>query len=118
MNDEAVDYRIIYCGQIANFCYIKRTNKKDRFSLKNDFVSLGNVNEIFSNDELLKINLFCKTFEIDFAEIDILRDKNSKKIYIIDVNKTPIGPPLELNLFEKIKVITVSSSLFIKNFCN
>lgn len=60
-------------------------------------------------------NLFS---EIDFAEIDILRDKNSKKIYIIDVNKTPIGPPLELNLFEKIKVITVSSSLFIKNFCN
>ena len=30
---------------------------------------------------------------IDYGELDILRDNNDGRIYIVDANNTPSGPP-------------------------
>ena len=41
------------------------------------------INKVFNNDEVEKINQFCKEIGAEYCELDILRDK---EIYIIDVN--------------------------------
>ncbi|MDQ6770676.1 MAG: hypothetical protein M3Z54_11900, partial [Gemmatimonadota bacterium] len=34
---------------------------------------------------------------MDFGELDVLRDRNSGKIYVVDANNTPAGPPTVLS---------------------
>lgn len=41
------------------------------------------INEIFNNEEVKKINEFCKEIGAEYCELDILRDE---ELYIIDVN--------------------------------
>jgi len=41
------------------------------------------INEVFTYDEVQKINEFCKEIGAEYCELDILRDK---ELYIIDVN--------------------------------
>ena len=67
------------------------------------------VKTVLSLDEQEKITWFCKLLKVDYAELDVLRDNDSKLIYIVDVNPTPWGPP---NHLEKHKVKESKQKLF------
>lgn len=45
--------------------------------------------EVLNNDEVDKILLFSKKFGMDYGELDVLRDIDDGKIYIVDANNTP-----------------------------
>ncbi len=49
------------------------------------------TSEVFSNTEQQQIASFCQQIGLDFGDLDILRDKLTDKIYIIDANKTGGG---------------------------
>ena len=51
--------------------------------------------------------------EVDFCEFDVLRHKGNQKIYIIDVNKTPYGPPEPLNRKDKVIALKKLSDAFM-----
>jgi hypothetical protein len=46
----------------------------------------------------------------------VLRDNHSKLIYIIDVNKTPYGPPNGLSSEETKKAVDLLTKSFVKAF--
>lgn len=46
---------------------------------------------VFSVEEQQQITEFCKQIGLDFGDLDILRDKYSGEMYIIDANKTGGG---------------------------
>ena len=50
------------------------------------------------NNEIVLINKFCESFGLEYGEIDVVRDFSSGNIYILDVNKTPWGPPNGLSI--------------------
>ena len=52
--------------------------------------------------------------KVDFCEFDVLRHKGNQKIYIIDVNKTPYGPPEPLNKRDQEKALKILSNAFIQ----
>ncbi len=54
--------------------------------------SIKEPDEVFSNKELQQVKAFTKAIGMDYGELDILRDRDDGKIYIIDVNNTPTGP--------------------------
>jgi hypothetical protein len=45
---------------------------------------------------------------------DVLRDRNDGKLYIVDANKTDMGPPIGLNLQDKIKATYMLRDAFRK----
>jgi len=45
----------------------------------------------FKKSNIIKINQFINELDLEYGELDIIIDKNTKKIYIIDVNNTPSG---------------------------
>ena len=45
-----------------------------------------NINSVFSKQEQILILDFCKGMGIEFADLDILRDNGTGKLYIVDVN--------------------------------
>ncbi len=79
------------------FVYLRSKLTKDRFNNTNNFVNVAKVHDVYSKEEIKKILLFSKKIGLDVGELDILKDKDDKKIYIVDVNNTPWGPPNHLD---------------------
>jgi hypothetical protein len=46
-----------------------------------------------SSTELERIGAFTRGLGLEFGEMDILRDRTDGRIYIVDANNTPWGPP-------------------------
>jgi len=87
------DLRIPVIGGDIPFAYIKYRTIDMRFQTDSSFAKLVELYEVFSNPELSMIKNFCELIGLEYGELDILRDRKSRKIYIVDVNNTPYGPP-------------------------
>lgn len=63
----------------------------DRFD-NTTHAEIIDVDAAFSKHEQELILKFCDRMGLDFGELDILRDNDDGRIYIVDVNNTPSGP--------------------------
>lgn len=91
-----VDYRVPVIGGQIPLVYKKFKEHRVRFTNEVHHASMHETNDVFSKDEQAKIVQFAKAMHVDFCEFDILRHSDGR-IFIIDVNKTPYGPPAGLN---------------------
>ena len=81
--------------------YHKHKPLDDRFGTHYLTVDVYEPHEVFSDEEVHLIKAFCKNMNLDFGAIDVMRDKNDERIYIVDVNKTCM-PVLCLSLRQQI----------------
>lgn len=91
------DIRLPVFGDTIPFCYLKLRPGSDRFSNTNTHVTLAPVEAVLTADELGAVLRFCRGIGLDYGEVDALRDRGSGKLYIVDVNNTPSGPPNHLS---------------------
>jgi hypothetical protein len=93
-----VDMRVPVINGKIPFIYLKYKPITRRFAhfreakQKIKPTEVHQVSQLLSDEEISKIGVFCQRIGLDYGEIDILRDNNDKRIYIIDVNNTPYGP--------------------------
>jgi hypothetical protein len=91
--NDVIDYRVpVFRGAIP-FVYIKRRPVAQRFSNVNSSVALAMAADLFSPVEIGQLLAFTSRMNLDFGEIDVLRDFQSRQIWVVDVNNTPYGPP-------------------------
>ena len=74
-----------------------------RFSPHNIKVIARDPATVFSDDERDGIRRFCTAMGLEWGGLDILRDRQDGRIYIVDVNKTDAGPVIALPLREKLR---------------
>jgi hypothetical protein len=99
--EEYVDIRVpVIAGKIP-LVYLKFKTLKNRFTNKAHRATLHKPEDLFSEEEISNIEKYAAAMKVDFCEFDVLRHNGNKKIYIIDVNKTPYGPPEPLNKMEQ-----------------
>lgn len=79
------------------FCYLKTRCISKRFTNQNSAVRLCDTCDILSSEEQSKILEFCDGIGMQYGELDIVRDRDSGQIFIIDANNTPYGPPNHLS---------------------
>jgi hypothetical protein len=84
-------------NKTLDFVYLKYRDINERFKNTTIKTELKPIIDVLSSDEIILINKFVKKIELDYGELDILRDKDDGKIYIVDVNNTPHGPPANTN---------------------
>jgi hypothetical protein len=102
-----VDMRIPIVNGKMPLVYLKYKGKATRFAhyrkieLKRKKPEVHPVKSLLSQEEIDKITLFCQKMGLDYGEIDVLRDKDDQKLYIIDVNNTPHGPSVGKKLREE-----------------
>ena len=89
-------------GKLAVVC-LKRREVERRFDNYNSECDLAEPEDVFSADELLKIERFCAAMHLDWGGLDILRDARDGHLYIVDVNKTDM-PVLALPTRDKLRV--------------
>lgn len=113
--EDVVDFRVPYINGVTEFIYEKRRPLNSRFSNENTTAILRKSNDVFAASELKSIEMFVRELGADYGELDVLRDKGSGKIYIVDFAKTPAGPPNGLTARDSYQAIQMMSESFVKN---
>lgn len=114
VDDEfVVDYRVAVIGDSIPVCYKKYKRMNVRFTNDVSKSEIGNIDELFSKTEQQSIIQFAKKMNVDFCELDVLRHSDGR-IFIIDVNKTPYGPPFGLG--ENEMAVSLLSTEFENKF--
>lgn len=83
--------------------WIKKKPREARFSIHNLSVEMRRPEAVFSPAELVQIERFLAAMGVDWAGLDILRDRRSGLIYVVDVNKTDVGPIIALSWRDKFR---------------
>jgi hypothetical protein len=88
----------------------------DRFGTNSPRGVVVSPNSVFSQTEQTLIIAMAQAMGLDFGELDILRDATDGRIYIVDVNKTPSGPPTPLSLGERHRAMRLIAEAFAAEF--
>jgi len=104
-NGTVLDYRCPTVFGDIPLIFLKERPINKRFANLNTRVRIANPADCFSAEERAQIKEFCAVMHLDWGGLDILRDASDRRIYIVDVNKTDMGPPLALPLKEKISAV-------------
>ncbi|MGE2836535.1 hypothetical protein [Mycobacterium sp. SMC-4] len=116
VGDEALDIRVPIVGQEIPFVYLKYRKLRSRFSNLNARVSMDSAAAVFTSDEIKAIHGFVEELGLDYGELDVLRDRDDGRIYIVDVNNTPFGPPNHLPKADGRRAIGILSEAFDRQF--
>ncbi|MET0546243.1 MAG: hypothetical protein ABWZ40_08025 [Caulobacterales bacterium] len=92
--------------------FIKERPIDHRFSNDNTRVTLHRIEDIFSPGEIECLTRFANALSLDWGGLDVLRDRNDGRIYVVDANKTDMGPPLLLPLRQKLQATRWLSDAF------
>jgi hypothetical protein len=91
------DIRVPVINGTVPFVYLKYRPVAARFdSNRNRAIRLCPAAEVLSAEEIRTIGKFTKSIGLDYGELDVLRDRDDGRIYIVDANKTPAGPSYRL----------------------
>lgn len=83
--------------------FIKRRPVARRFENANAQVLLRRTDDLLSADEQRKLRAFAQAMRLDWGGLDVLRDRQDGRIYVVDVNKTDMGPPTTLPLAHQVR---------------
>lgn len=116
INGEAIDLRLPIFGNKIPVSILKYRPVLSRFDAGNTRATIMKPEDVISPEEYKQILRFCREMNLDCGELDVLRDKDTKKLYIVDVNNTPGGPPLELTKDNLQRAIERMSAAFESEF--
>ncbi|WP_293902968.1 hypothetical protein [Phenylobacterium sp.] len=102
----AVDLRTPIVGGEPVVVFIKRRPVADRFANHNASVSMVRPCDVFTGDEIGKLGAFARAMGLDWGGLDVLRDRTSGRLYVVDVNKTDMGPPIALPFLDKLTAVS------------
>ena len=107
-----VDIRVpVVFGQIP-LVYLKFKSAEKRFTNDMHAATLHETDDILTQEEQTQCIAFARAMGAQFCELDVLRHKGNGNIYIIDLNKTPYGPPSKLDSASKeIAILGISNSI-------
>jgi hypothetical protein len=106
------DLRTLTLGGRAIVTFIKRRVRGERFTNHNAACVLADPATLFSAEEQAKIAAFTRAIGMDWGGLDILRDARDGRLYIVDANKTDMGPPISLPLADKLKAVRTIAEAF------
>ncbi|WP_429911461.1 hypothetical protein [Glycocaulis sp.] len=107
-----LDLRCSVIGGEVIQVYLKRRPVERRFANFNTRATLANPADVFTAAEQAMISRFCAAMALDWGGIDVLRDRDTGELWIVDVNKTDMGPTVALGLKDKITAVRKLAAQF------
>lgn len=111
------DLRTVIVGNTIPLVFRIRRNMQERFEGYASQSSIVNPQDIFSETEQQQLIKIAKRIGLNFGELDVLRDTQTQKIYVVDVNKTTVSPPANFSFQERKQALEVVGQAFKKEFC-
>jgi hypothetical protein len=97
----AYDFRTTIIGRAPLFVLIKTKPAANRFSIHNTSVKFAPLGDVYSEEEIALLTRFAAAMQLDWAALDVLRDRATGRIYVVDVNTTDMGPAVDLSLRDR-----------------
>lgn len=110
------DIRVVVVGTELPAAIVKTVPLAQRFSALPSKARVESPETLFTNKEHTLIFAFCRELNLDFGEIDVLRDRRDGELYIVDVNPTALAHPVVLSFAERLKLIRRSARAFRRQF--
>jgi hypothetical protein len=110
------DLRCCIVGGKPALAFRKRRPVGRRFLNENAEVVLDEPRKCYSEDEIAVITRFAAEIGLEWGGVDVLRDRASGRIFIVDANKTDMGPPVALKLAQKLKSTRRMAHAFVTAF--
>jgi hypothetical protein len=99
---EAVDLRTPFVGGRPVVVFVKRRPARERFANANTSIRLARPQDVFTAREIERLSRFAAAMRLDWGGLDVLRDRRTGLLYVVDVNKTDM-PPLALPWLDKLR---------------
>lgn len=96
--------------------FLKRRETERRFANANAEVVMTDADSVLSADEQARLAAFCRAMHLEWGGLDVLRDRHDGRIYVVDVNKTDMGPPTALALRDKLAATRRLAEAFRTSF--
>ncbi len=110
--DEVVDLRVAFHGPEIPLVYVKRRPISSRFSNDNSGVEIAETDALFDAAEQRTLLDFAGRAGLDFGEADVLRDRRTGEIWVVDSTNGPAGPPNGLPHAEKRRAVRRLAAAF------
>jgi glutathione synthase/RimK-type ligase-like ATP-grasp enzyme len=110
----AHDLRTACVGGRPVVVFVKKKPANARFSIQNTSVVVKTPEEVFSAAEIAQLERFCAAMKLDWGGLDVLREHESGRLFVVDVNKTDTGPAVVLNWRDRAKATTLLSDALRK----
>jgi hypothetical protein len=114
--DMVCDIRVPVIGKIIPLVYLKYRPVSNRFSNTNATSVISMTDTVLSGEEQEQILEFCSRINLEYGELDVLRDQDTGEIWIVDANNTPAGPPNGLPAAERQLAAREISIAFDRSF--
>ncbi len=110
------DIRLTFVGGEIPCVYLKHRDIQNRFANENIKVEFKEPHDVLSDEEIRNVKKMAHMMGLDFGGIDVLRNETDGRIYVVDVNKTCMSPPIALPFKDKIEAIRRLSRVFRHKF--
>jgi hypothetical protein len=108
-----MEYRVPIHGDRIPLVYLKYRPVDKRFDPRlNTRVDVTSTAAAFTDAEQATLLRCARVMGLDFGDMDVLRDVRDGRIYAVDVNNTPCGPPSPLTDADKAHALTVLAESF------
>jgi hypothetical protein len=109
--DSTVDLRTtVIAGEIVVVVRCYRPAR--RWDLPTTRMDRERPSDLYSAAELAQLRTFAAGMRLDYGELDVLRDRGSGLIYVVDANRTPYGPSPGMSSTEAGKVTALMADAF------
>lgn len=92
-----LDLRVVWINGVLPHLYLKFKHEDERFTNLTAAVKLAEVSDWLTPGEIEHISSLMELHQTEAAELDVLRDADDGRIYVVDINPTPWGPPEQLD---------------------
>lgn len=110
------DLRCCLVGGSPIIVFRKRRPLERRFLNENIEILLDEPKNCYSPEEIAMIEAFSAEIGLDWGGVDVLRDRATGRIYIVDANKTDMGPPVAMKLGGKLRATRRMARAFAERF--
>jgi hypothetical protein len=91
-----VDLRLVWLQGATPMAYLKFKSESARFTNETVEVVSVEAQDMLHGSERDQISALMTRLGVNWAELDILRDRADGRVYVVDINPTPWGPPAQL----------------------
>lgn len=87
------DLRITYFNGIIPLISLRFHDRKNRFgnTIK---ATIEKAEDHLTQEELKLIHYFCMHLGFEYGDLDLIRDRNDQRLYVVDANPVPTLPPV------------------------
>ncbi|MBI1339234.1 hypothetical protein GC169_03335 [bacterium] len=110
------DLRTVTIGGEPVIVFRKHRPLERRFANENVSCDWVRPADVFTPAEIDLIRRFTSEIRLDWGGVDVLRNSQDGRIYIVDANKTDMGPPIALPLGQKLRATRLLARTFVTAF--